>query len=288
MQASQRNTRNSASNLAMAFILLPKAKRESMSALYAFCREVDDVADEDPLPVEQRRSTLEEWRLDIQAACAQGQPRFKVNQALQPVIARYHLPFPLFEELIHGVAMDLNIQRYASYGELELYCYRVASVVGLLSIEIFGYQDPACREYAVALGQALQLTNILRDVYNDAQRGRIYLPQEALRRFGISENQILDGRLSPSYQDLAREVAGRARQYYQKARQSLPAADRETMIAAELMGAVYWQLLLKLERLQFNVFRPQTVRVGNFQKLLLILRTWRRVVSGSPQPNYGG
>ena len=158
---------------ALAFILLPREKREAMSALYAFCREVDDVADDEAVPVPERRARLAEWDADIRAACEGREPSFPVNRELRPFIARYKLPLTLFQELIRGVEMDLDTQRYEDWAGLDLYCYRVASVVGLLSIEIFGYTDSACRDYAVHLGKALQLTNILRDVREDASRVQI-------------------------------------------------------------------------------------------------------------------
>src|SRR6185369_16930457 len=164
MQESRTITRRSASNLALAFVLLPKHKRDGMSALYAFCREVDDAADDESLPLEERRRRLASWRGDIERACSGQTPELVVNRELQPFIQQHHLPFRLFDELIRGVEMDLEIKRYDTYEELEKYCYRVASVVGLLSIEIFGYTRPVTREYADSLGKALQLTNILRDV----------------------------------------------------------------------------------------------------------------------------
>ena len=148
-------TRKSASNLALAFVLLPKAKRDGMSALYAFCREVDDVADDESAPVEYRRAQLAAWRADVRRACEGGAPELAVNRELQPVIRQYRLPFALFDELLHGVEMDLDIKQYTDYPQLELYCYRVASVVGLLSIEIFGYRNPACRDYAIHLGKEI-------------------------------------------------------------------------------------------------------------------------------------
>ena len=191
MQESRAITRKSASNLALAFILLPKARRDGMSALYALCREVDDVADNESLPVPQRREQLAAWRDDVRRACGKETPQFPVNRELQPVIRQYHLPFEHFDALLQGVEMDLDVNRYEDYKQLELYCYRVASVVGLLSIEIFGYRDSACRDYAVCLGKALQLTNILRDVRSDAQRGRIYLPLSELARFKVSPEEIL-------------------------------------------------------------------------------------------------
>ena len=284
---SQSITRKSASNLALAFVLLPKAKRNGMSALYAFCRQVDDLADEDSVPVEQRRQRLADWRDDIRKACDQACPLFPVNQELAPVIARYRLPFGLFDELIRGVEMDLDIKRYETYAELELYCYRVASVVGRLSIEIFGYHNPRCRDYAVLLGKALQLTNILRDVRADAERGRIYLPLEELERCNVRPEEILQLEYSPRFGRAAAGVADRARDFYRQAREALPDEERRSMGAAELMGSVYWRLLQKLETRRFNVFDPATTRVSKPQKLFLIFRTWYRLTTGALVPNYG-
>lgn len=285
--ASRNITRKSASNLALAFVLLPKAKRDAMSALYAFCREVDDVADEESVPTEDRRAALDAWRQDIRKACEQGAPSQIVNRELQPFIEQYQLSFELFNELILGVEMDLDIKSYATHEELEHYCYRVASVVGLLSIPIFGFKDPACKNYAIYLGKALQLTNILRDVKTDAERGRIYLPQAELNRFGVTADEIFKGVYSDRYERLAASVAQRARQFYQLARTTLPAADRRSMITAELMGSVYWQLLLKLEARRFNVFGSRSVRLTKARKISLILAAWWRHVSGSTEAPYG-
>jgi 15-cis-phytoene synthase len=287
MQESRTITRNSASNLALAFVLLPKAKRDAMSALYAFCREVDDIADDESTPPEQRRQQLAAWRADVQRACGPETPRFPVNRELQSVICQYHLPFEHFDSLLQGVEMDLDIKRYKDYEQLELYCYRVASIVGLLSIEVFGYQNAACRDYAIHLGKALQLTNILRDVRVDAERGRIYLPLCELARFEVSEQEILRLESSGRFVALAQSVAGRARHFYGLARESLPAADRRSMVAAELMGSVYWRLLRKLERRQFNVFGPRPTRLNKSQKILLILRAWCRLMFGAASPAYG-
>ena len=287
MQESRVITRNSASNLALAFVLLPKAKRDGMSALYAFCREVDDIADNESLPVPQRREQLAAWRADVRRACGAETPQFPVNRELQPVIRQHHLAFEHFDALLQGVEMDLDIKRYQDYDELELYCYRVASVVGLLSIEVFGYRDSACREYAVCLGKALQLTNILRDVRADAQRGRIYLPLSELERFKVSPEEILRLEYSPGFFEVANSVAQRARHFYRLAHQTLPAGDRRAMVAAELMGSVYWRLLRKLERQRFNVFGPELTRLNKGHKALLIVRSWWRFVSGTLSPNYG-
>ncbi|MGD0744007.1 MAG: presqualene diphosphate synthase HpnD [Verrucomicrobiota bacterium] len=280
-------TRKSASNLALAFVMLPRAKRDAMSALYAFCREVDDVADGESTPAEKRHEQLAGWRVDVRRACENERPQFVVNQELQPVIQKFSLPFELFDDLLKGCEMDLVRNRYENYEALEKYCYHVASAVGLLSIEIFGYQNPACRDYAICLGKALQLTNILRDVKTDAERGRIYLPQSELQKFNVNEADILHFKYSDQYHALAANVAGRAKHFYRLARQTLPAEDRRAMVAAELMGSVYWQLLQKLERQRFDVFGRQPLRLARPQKLALIFRSWLRFALGSTSSNYG-
>ena len=287
MQHSHALTKKSASNLALAFVLLPREKRDAMSALYAFCRAVDDVTDEDTVPVEKRRTSLAAWRQDIRRACDGQPPEFVLNREFQPVIRNFKLPFALFDELIKGCEMDLDTKRYENHEQLELYCYRVASVVGLLSIEIFGYQNLACHDYAVHLGKALQLTNILRDVKNDADRGRIYIPRAELLKFNVTEEEILTAKYSNRYCALACNLAERARHFYQLARKTLPPEDRQAMVAAELMGSVYWRLLQKLEREKFNVFGPQPLKLSKPQKLALIVRSWLRFATRSTAPGYG-
>jgi phytoene synthase len=288
MEVSEAITRRSASNLAMAFVLLPREKRQEMAALYAFCREVDDVADDETVPVEVRAAKLQAWREDVRKACEGGEPRFAVNRELKPVIERRNLRFELFDELLKGVETDLEKRRYATLDELELYCYRVASVVGLLSIEIFGYSNAGCREYAVHLGKALQLTNILRDVRNDAERDRLYIPLELCERFGVRPEDILAGRYDGNYVRLAQHLADRAKGYYQKATETLPVGDRRSMATAELMGSVYWKLLRKIEQRQFNVFEAGETRLNKLQKLFLVMRMWYRVWRGKfLLPNYG-
>ncbi|MEY4386497.1 MAG: Phytoene synthase [Verrucomicrobiota bacterium] len=287
MQQSRNITQRSASNLALAFIMLPREKRDAMSALYAFCREVDDVADEESHPVEQRRAALAEWRADIQRACAGSTPRMVTNQEFQPVIQRFKLPFELFDDLIRGCEMDLDQTRYATIADLELYCYRVASVVGLLSIEIFGYRNPACRDYAIALGKALQFTNILRDVGNDAQRGRIYLPQTELDRFLVKPEEILQGEFSARFEALAKDFGGRARAFYRDAQQKLAPEDHRAMVAAQLMGKVYWRLLQKIEGSGYRVLDPEPIRLSKPHKLALIAGSWLKYLAGSSAPDFG-
>ncbi len=258
-----------------------------MSALYAFCREVDDIADEDALPVDERRRRLEEWRNDIFLACNGGQPLLPVNRELQPFILEFRLRYELFFALLDGVEMDLETFRYPDYETLERYCYHVASVVGLLSIEIFGYDSPRCRDYAVALGKALQLTNILRDVGNDAQRGRVYLPLEELVRHGVRPEEVLNRQPSAGFTKVCAAVHDRAQSFFSEARRLLPAQDRKAMVAAELMGSVYWSLLGRLKTRGFPVLNDQPVRLGKGLKLGLIILAWCRVKTGVPFAAYG-
>jgi len=280
-------TRKSGSNLALAFVLLTPEKRAAMSALYAYCRQVDDIADEDSVSVSGRAMELSRWREETQRACRGDEVSLPVLRELQPYIEKHRLPFQLFDELLIGVEMDLVTTRHADPASLETYCYHVASVVGLLSIEIFGYRDPVCRDYADALGKALQLTNILRDVGNDAQRGRIYLPLSDLEAHGVTEAEILQGQGSERFQALARTIAGRARGFYAKARATLPAQDRDSMMTAELMGAVYWRLLVELEKNQFPVLSPRPWRLSRARKLGIILRTWLGWKTGLRSNPYG-
>ena len=286
-EVSEAITRRSASNLALAFVALDRTRRRAMNTLYAFCREVDDVADEEMSPVETRRAELEEWREDVRAACEGGVPLKPVVRELQPVIEKYGLKFHLFDELLRGLETDLEQDRCESFQELDLYCHRVASVVGLLSIEIFGYRNASCQEYAVELGRALQLTNILRDVGNDAERGRIYFPHEAMEQFGVDPRSVLAYKYSTAFHNLAAEVAVRARGHYQKAATLLPDEDRRSMVAAECMGAVYWRLLRQMEQANFRVLDPTPMRLSRPRKLAIVSAVWLRSLTASTAPNYG-
>tara|TARA_Y100001934_G_scaffold283198_1_gene401133 strand:+ start:76 stop:948 length:873 start_codon:yes stop_codon:yes gene_type:complete len=280
-------TQKSASNLALAFVMLPREKRQHMTALYAYCREVDDVADEETTPLVDRRAQLAFWRKETKLACEGGSPKLPVIKELQHAILDHNLPYDLFDELLQGVEADLDKDRYETFEELEQYCYRVASVVGLLSIEIFGYTNPKCHDYAVELGKALQFTNILRDVGNDAERGRIYVPQEALKQFNVNEDDILKGRYTEEFNELAGDFGSRARNFYQSARDTLPKEDRRSMVAAELMGSVYWKLLCKVERAGYKVLNPTPTKLSKPHKLFLIVRSWFRHLTGRVAPTYG-
>lgn len=286
---SQQITKKSASNLALAFILLPENKRKAMQVLYAFCREVDDVADDESKPVSVRKKSLNDWKLDLQRAYSTDEkPHFLVNQELQRVLSDFDLKKDDFIALLDGVESDLTQSRIATREELETYCYRVASAVGLLSIPIFGFKSAKTKEYAVLLGKALQITNILRDVKSDAELGRIYLPAEDLEKFGVTEEQILNGHFDKNLNSLCSHYAHIAIDYYKRAFDVLPSEDRKAMVAAELMGAVYWNILKKLAQRKFNLWNGSgRTRLSKSQKLFLILKTWFQLNFLPKSTNYG-
>lgn len=237
----RRRTAASGSSFYYGFLCLPKPRRRAIMALYAFCREIDDVVDETS-DAELARTQLEEWRAEIARVYA-GTPQHPVSQALADIVAEFRLPEEQLLEIIDGMEMDLEQNRYADFSQLQLYCYRVASVVGLLSAEIFGYTDRHTLRYAHDLGLAFQLTNILRDVGDDARRGRIYLPQDDLARFGVAEDDILAGRYTPQMTELFAFQAQRAQEFYERALGELPDADRRAQRPGLVMAAIYRRLL---------------------------------------------
>ncbi len=270
-------TKKSRSNFYYAFLFLPRAQREAIYAVYAFCRIVDDVVDLGGVPEVQRRE-LARWRREL-ARCFEGAPEEPVAQRLAQVAKRFPIPRSALDAILDGVEMDLDRFTYETFEELYPYCYRVAGAVGLCCIEIFGYTDPRCREYAVNLGIALQLTNILRDVQADAERGRIYLPQEDLRRFGVSAEDLKVGRYSPAFVELMGFEARRAHQFYERAWAGLPAQDARRLVAAEIMGRIYFALLQTVETRQFRVF-GERVGLPVSRKLAIALSCWARARLG--------
>ena len=266
-----RLTRKSRSNFFYAFLCLPKPKREALYAVYAFCRIVDDAVDVGQDRAAQRKE-LERWRAEI-AQVFEGSPEHPAAQRLQEAVKIFAIPREALEEIIAGVEMDLERSAYATFEDLYPYCYRVASAVGLCCIEIFGYTDVRAREYAVNLGVALQLTNIMRDVQPDALAGRVYLPQEDLERFGVTADDLAAGRYTPAFVRLMEYQAARARAYYERAWAALPRADQRTLFAAEIMGRTYFALLETIERRRFRVF-GRRVSVPTPRKLGIALRCW--------------
>jgi len=266
-----------------SFLVLPANKRAAIIAVWDFCRAVDDAVDEvvpeadwqgGLTPVARARATerLAMWRAELDAAYS-GMPRTQQGLSLQPRIREFNLPRNRFEELIDGVEMDLDHARYPTFAALSEYCRRVASTVGLICVEIFGYQDPRTRDYAVDLGMALQLTNIIRDVAVDLRRGRVYLPGDDLERFGVSDADLRRGVVTPSIKALLEFECGRAREYYRRAVAELPAIDRRSLLAAEIMGAIYFEILQRIERAGYDVFTSR-IRVPRPYRALLALRLW--------------
>jgi phytoene synthase len=266
-----RLTRRSQSNFFYAFLCLPRVQREAIFACYAFCRIVDDAVDLGQDRAAQR-AELQRWRDEI-ARVYEGRPEHPAGQRLQVAVRRFPIPRATLEEIIAGVEMDMDHPTYETFDTLYPYCYRVASAVGLCCIEIFGYSDPRARDYAVNLGIALQLTNILRDVQTDALVGRVYVPQVDLRRFGVATEDLAQGRYTPQFVQLMAFEATRAREYYQRARAALPAADARRLFAAEIMGRTYFALLQAIEARRFDVFGGR-VRVPAHRRVAIALRCW--------------
>ena len=267
----QEKASSSGSSFYYSFMFLPPERRQAITALYALCREVDDVVDEcHDLQVAQTK--LDWWRNEVRQVFG-GQPQHPVGQALKDVIQRFPLPAEQLLEIIDGMQMDLTQTRYLDWKALNLYCYRVASVVGLLSAEIFGYTNRQTLKYAHDLGLAFQLTNIIRDVGEDARRGRIYLPVDELQRFNVPARQILDAKHSDNFRELMAFQAARARQLYDQAFAQLPAEDRKAQRPGLIMAAIYRTLLDEIEADGFLVLDRRT-SLTPLRKIWIAGRTW--------------
>ena len=267
-------TCSSKSSFALAFLALPPERRRDLTTFYAFCRVIDDIADEPGPSPEEKARQLGEWKRALREPFA-GEPLLAAE--VRALMAKYRIPADLLAELIQGCEMDLAPARYPTGEELQRYCYRVASVVGLVSIEIFGYRNPATQRYAVELGYALQWTNILRDVAKDlANGGRIYLPLDDLARFGITPEDLALRQGGPRFGELMTFEAGRAETFYTRAVAALPPEDRQAMAAAEIMRRIYHRLLQKMRRDGFRVFEKH-YRLGKLEKLGIAARVllWR-------------
>ena len=266
-------TRRSRSNFYYAFLTLPRPRRDALYAVYAFCRTVDDVADlgRDP---EAQRAQLAGWREDV-ARCFQPgpPPAHPIARQLADAVRAYPIPRAALEAIIEGCEMDLARVRFETAEDLYPYCHRVASAVGLCCIEIFGYTDPRAREYAVHLGTALQLTNIIRDVAADARDGRVYLPRQDLEAFGLGEDALLAGRYDERFVRLMQHQAARARKFYAAAAAAYPAADARSLVAAEIMGRIYRALLEEIEARRFAVF-GERITLPARRKVAIALRCW--------------
>ena len=260
--------KKSKSNFLFSFSLLNKDKNDALNTVYAYCRKTDDIADNDELSIETKFNELYEWRAELENAIAGGKSKIDLLNKLNSVIKKYNIPHEHFFDLINGMEMDLNKNRYYTFSELADYCYKVASNVGLMCIEIFGYKNPKTRDFAINLGIALQLTNIIRDIKSDARRNRIYIPVEDLRRFNYNENDLLENRYNEDFVKLMEFECRRARYFYEEANKSLSEEDKGLMFSARIMEHIYFRVLRKIERKHYNVFEKK-VRISNIRKMLI-------------------
>jgi len=271
---SKKISKESKSSFYYAFNLLPADKRDAMNDIYAFCRYTDDIVDNGNEPDEVKYEKLRKWRVELERAIT-----FKSNLPLlnkvSKSIQKYNIPLEPFYELIRGMEMDLQNKRYFTFNDLQTYCYRVASTVGLMCIEIFGYKHPSIKNYAVNLGMALQLTNILRDVKTDAANGRIYLPKEDMDHFNYSEQELINNVYNDNFVLLMRYEASKARKYFEEADKHLRFDDKPAMFAARAMQHIYSRLLSKLEAENFNVFE-KNIKVSKIDKTFFALGVWAK------------
>ncbi len=261
-------TQNRQSNFYYSFLILPKPQREAIETIYTFCRVTDDIVDEGPDDLEKHTRLLH-WTDELKRALY-GVSTYTLLNKLGTIIHRFNIPVDHFYDLIKGMEMDLTQARYDTFTELEQYCYRVASTVGLICAEVFRYRNAETRQYAINLGIALQLTNILRDIKSDAKRGRIYLPLEDLRRFGYTEEELLAGVYNDRFVELMKFECQRAHEYYRRAKASLAEEDKVLFSAARTMGNIYYLLLRRIERSHYNVF-DRRIRLSSPIKLFVAI-----------------
>ena len=267
----QRIAKEQAKNFYYAFRTLPAKKRRAVYATYAFCRVCDDIADED-MPLNEKQHLFAQTRRRL-AGSQDGGAQEPVFTALGDATHAFGIPTRYFEEVIEGVEMDLLQTRFQAFEELRGYCYKVASVVGLICIEVFGYKDPAAKEYAVDLGIAMQLTNILRDIKEDAERGRIYIPLDEMASFGYSEQDLVDGVINDAFQRLMRFQVARARRYFDSGRRLIPLLSHESRACPAVLHGVYSAVLDRIESSGFNIFERR-IGLSKRQKLFLTARLW--------------
>lgn len=262
-------TQNSKTNFLYSFSLLPKDKYEAINTVYAFCRQTDDIVDNEVDSVEVRYEKIREWRDEFQNAL-NGKSKYSLLNQVNKIIKKFSIPVEPFFELIKGMEADLQVSRYKDFETLYQYCFRAAATVGLMCIEIFGYKTENAKQYAVNLGIALQLTNILRDIKFDAMNGRIYLPIEDLKRFGYTEDDLMNFRYNESFIELMKFEVKRAREYFEKANDSFVKEDRKLLFPARIMQKIYFNILVKIEKMNYNVFSKKA-RVSKAKKMYYTL-----------------
>ena len=267
----QRVTKENARNFYYTFRPMPSDKRRAMYAVYAYCRLCDDIADGE-LPIEDKRLGFEEVRRNLRASEPSGEDA-PMYRALHDAAVRFEIPYSYFEEILEGVEMDMVKSRFANFEELREYCYKVASVVGLVCIRIFGFENPKAKEYAVDMGLAMQLTNILRDVKEDAERGRIYIPQDEMSRFDYTEAELERGALNDEFRSLMAHQAERAQRYFESSRALFPLIAADARTCPRLMHATYSGILERIEQSGYDVFERR-IGISAGAKLILLARLW--------------
>jgi phytoene synthase len=271
---SKEIAKKSKSSFYYAFNLLPNEKRDAMNTVYAFCRETDDIVDEGNEPEEIKYEKLRKWRIELEKAVL-GHSDYTLLNKLGKTISQFNIPLDPFFELLKGMEMDLSYKRYLSFEDLVTYCYRVASTVGLMCIEIFGYKHKSTKDYAVNLGIALQLTNILRDIKKDSLNGRIYLPQQDLEKFGYSELDLLSHTYNSNFVDLMVSETNRVQEYFNNATMNLNRDDKASMFAARAMQHIYHKLLEKIINANYNVFQ-KNIKVNKIEKAGIAIGVWAK------------
>ncbi|MBT8377900.1 MAG: presqualene diphosphate synthase HpnD [Ignavibacteria bacterium] len=266
--------KKSNSSFYYAFNLLPPEKRDAMNTVYAFCRQTDDIVDLGSEAKDLKYERLRKWRIELEKSL-DGYSGYQILNKLASTIQKFNIPLEPFFELLVGMEMDLQKNRYLTFEDLQLYCYRVASTVGLMCIEIFGYKHASTRDFAVNLGIALQLTNILRDVKKDAENGRIYLPQEDLQKFGYNEKDLLSNTYNENFQNMMKFEVQRAKEYFDKATASLNLEDKKAMFAARAMQHIYYRMLNKIVDADYDVYHNR-IRISTFKKIGISLGVWTK------------
>jgi len=266
--------KESKSSFYYAFSLLEKTKREAMNTVYAFCRKTDDIVDDGNEPDELKYEKLRKWRNEFEKAL-RGNSEIQLLNRLVVYIQQFNIPLDPFFELIAGVEMDLQRKRFLTFDDLSNYCYLVASTVGLMCIEIFGYKNSSTKDYAVNLGKAMQLTNILRDVKKDYENGRIYLPLNDMQMFNYTEEDLKNKIYNPHFYNLMKFQAERAQYFFNKANESLQLEDKRSLFAARAMQHIYYRLLKKLEAENFDVIN-KNIKVNKVEKVSIALGVWAK------------
>ncbi|MEJ2105323.1 MAG: presqualene diphosphate synthase HpnD [Ignavibacteriaceae bacterium] len=266
--------KKSKSSFYYAFNLLPAEQRDAMNTVYAFCRQTDDIVDESIETDELKYEKLRKWRMELEKSL-NGHSDYTILNKLSRTIQKFNIPLEPFFDLLKGMEMDLQKKRYITFNDLQTYCYNVASTVGLMCIEIFGYRHPSAKDFAVNLGIALQLTNILRDIKKDAEKGRIYLPKEDLDKFDYNESDIFNNTYNENFQRMMKYQVERARYYFDSATASLNLEDKKAMFAARAMQHIYYRMLNKIVDADYDVYNNK-IKISTFKKVGISLGVWAK------------